>query len=51
MTYECHINQPMSICERKLNMNIARNPHLMSSLDRNEIYPLIRKYLHIPFNN
>ena len=50
MAYEYYINQPTSMCERKINMNIARNPHLINSLDRNENHPLIRKYLHIPFN-
>ena len=51
MTYECYINQTMSMCERKILMNIARNPHLINSLDRNKNHPLIRKYLYIPFNS
>ena len=51
MTYEYYINQPMSMCERKINMNIVRNPHLINSLDRNKKHPLIRKHSHIPFNN
>ena len=51
MTYKYYINQPMSMCERKINMNIAKNPHLINSLDRNKNHPLIRKYLHIPFKN
>ena len=34
MTCEQYINQPMSLCERKINMNIARNPQLIISLDR-----------------
>ena len=42
MTYENYINQPM---------NIARNPYLLVSLDRNKNHPLIRKHSHIPFNN
>ena len=49
MTYEQYINQPMSMCERKINIIIARNPHLLNYLDRNKNHPLIRKYLHIPF--
>ena len=49
MTYEYYINRPMSMCERKININIARNPHLIKILDRNKNHPLIRKYLHIPF--
>ena len=28
MTYEHYINQPMHMCERKINLNIAKNPHL-----------------------
>ena len=36
MTYENYINEPMSMCERKININIARNPHLINSLDRNK---------------
>ena len=48
MIYEYYINQPMSMCERKINMHIARNPHLRNSLDRNKNHPLIRKYSHIP---
>ena len=51
MTYEHYINQPMRMCERKINLNIAQNPELMNVLDRNKIHPLIRKYSHIPFNN
>ena len=39
----------MSMCERKINRNIAENPHLINSLDRNKSHPLITKYLHIPF--
>ena len=51
MTYEHYINQPMHMCEREINMNIAKNPELINSLDRNKNHPLSRKYLHIPFNN
>ena len=51
MTYEYYINQPMSMYERKISMNNARNPHLINSLDRNKNPHLIRKYSHIPFNN
>ena len=51
MTYEYYINQPMSMCERKINMNIARSAHLINSLDRIKNHPLIRKYLYLPFNN
>ena len=51
MTYEHYINQTMRMCERKINVNIARNPHLIGSLDRSENHPLIRIYSHIPFIN
>ena len=30
MTYECYISQLMSMCERKINMSIARNPQLIN---------------------
>ena len=50
MTYKRYINQPMHLCERKINLNIAKNPRLINSLDRNRNHPLIRKYLHTPFN-
>ena len=50
-TYERYINRPMSMCERKINMNIAKNPHLINLLDRTKPHPLINKYTHIPFNN
>ena len=49
MTYENIINQPMSMCERKINTNIARKQHLINSLDRKKNHPLIGKFSHIPF--
>ena len=51
ITYENYINNPMPMVERRLNMNIARIPHIINSLDRNKNHPLIRKYSHVPFNN
>ena len=51
MTYKYYLNQPMSALERRLCLDIARNPHLINSLNRNVNHPLIRKYSHIPFNN
>ena len=45
------MNQPMNLCQKKANMDIARDPHLINSLNRNKNHPLIRKYLHIPINN
>ena len=50
MTYKRFINHPMSMCERRLNLIIAKNPHLINSLDRSKNHPLIRKYSHIPIN-
>ena len=29
--YEYYINQPMSMCEIRINMNIAKNPQLINS--------------------
>ena len=51
MTYDNYVNQPMSMCERKIKMNIAKNPKLVNSLDRNKNHPLLREYLHKPFIN
>ena len=51
MSCKHYIKQPMSMLERRRNFIIARNPHLINSLDRNENHPLINKYSHIPFNN
>ena len=47
MSYKYYVNQPMSMLERRINFNIARNPRLINSLDRNKNHPLIRKYSHI----
>ena len=46
MTYQHYICQPMSMCERQINMNLAKNPQLINSLDRNKNHHLIRKYSH-----
>ena len=40
MAYKQYINQTMSMCERKIIINFARNPHLINSLDRNKNQPL-----------
>ena len=50
MTYENFFNQPMSMCERKINMIIAINPKLINSLDSHNNHPFIKKYRHIPFD-
>ena len=49
MTYKYYLNQPMSMLERRINYNIAMNPLLINSLDRNKNHHLIRKNSHIPF--
>ena len=51
MANEQYINQSMSLCERKRSINIARNPFFIDLLDCNKNHPLIRKFLHLPFNN
>ena len=51
ITYENYIKQPKHMFEFKLDMIIAKNPHLIISLDRNKSHFLISNYSHIPFNN
>ena len=50
ITYKKHI-KTMLMIERLITINIAKNPQLINSLDRNKNHPSIRKYSHIPFNN
>ena len=50
MTYEYFIKQPKHMVEFKLNMMIAKNPHLINTLDRRINHFPIRKYSHVPFN-
>ena len=47
MTYDYYIQHPIPAVELKLNMILAKNPHLINSLNRSHIHPLIRKYSHI----
>ena len=42
MTCDNYFYNPMHMVERRLNMIIARNPHLINSLDRNKNHHLIR---------
>ena len=49
ITYKNFI-KTMLMIERGININIAKNPTLINSLDRNKNHPLIRKYSHIPYN-
>ena len=51
MTYEYYMNLPMSMVERRINNDTAKNPRLINSFDRNKNHPLLGKYSHIPFNN
>ena len=51
VTYDQYMKYPMSMGERQINFNIARNPGLINTLDRTKNHPLIRKFSHIPFNN
>ena len=39
----------MQMIERRINMNIAKNPQLINSLSRGNDHPLVRKCIHIPF--
>ena len=47
MTFDYNIQHPMQAVELKVNMNIAKNSHLIISLNRSHNHPLIRKYSHI----
>ena len=46
-TYNNYIKHPMSAVELKINMIIAKNPHLINRLNRTFVHPLIRKYSQI----
>ena len=50
MNYKYYLNQPMQMIERRLNLNIAKNPQLKNSLKSGNDHPLVRKYLDIPLN-
>ena len=51
ITYKNYINSPMPLFERRINFNIAKNPHLINTLDRTKNHFSIRKYSYLPFNN
>ena len=51
MTCNYYLQHPIQAVERKLNLIIAKNPHLINSLNRSHNHPLIRNYSHTPFNN
>ena len=51
MRYEYYVKQPTQMIDLKLNLIIAKNPHLINSLGRSINHPLITKYSIIPINN
>ena len=51
MNYKYYLKQPMQMVERRLNINIAKNPQLINSLNRSSDHPFVRKYINIPFND
>ena len=51
LTYDFYMNLPMSMVERQINFNIAKNPHLINTLDRTKNHPLLRNFSYKPFNN
>ena len=44
MTYDYYIKHPMSAIDLKLNMIFSKIPHLIKSIYRSHIHPVIRKY-------
>ena len=49
MTYEYYIKQPMHAVEIRLNVIVAKNPHLIYSPNRYINPPLSRKNSQMPF--
>ena len=47
VTYNYYIICPMPAVEKKLNMILSKNPHLIKSLNRSHIHPLIQKNSYI----
>ena len=47
MSKKYYIQHPMPMVKRRLNMVIAKNPHLIKSPNRSHIHPLIRKDSYI----
>ena len=47
MTYEIFFKHPVQAIEFKINMIGAKSPHLINSLFRYHIHPLVRKYSHM----
>ena len=44
MTYYFFMNTPMSAVERKININLNKNPDLINIFDRTIDHPMIRKF-------
>ena len=51
MNFKYYLKQPMQMIERRLKKVIAKNPQLIIWLNRDSNHPLIRKFIHISFNN
>ena len=47
VTYDYYIQHSMPAVELKLNKTLAKNPHLINSLNRSHNHALNRKYSHI----
>ena len=47
MSYKYYIQYPMPMVGRRLNMIIAKKPHLIKSLNRSHTNPLLRKNSYI----
>ena len=47
MTYDYYIQHPMPAVKLKLNIILAKNPHIINSLNRSHFRPLSRKYSHV----
>ena len=41
MTNKNYMQNPMPAVELKMNMILAKNPHLMKTLNRSHIHPLL----------
>ena len=50
-TYENYINNPACMAERRININISKNPQLINLSDQTKNHPLVMKCSYIPFNN
>ena len=50
MTYKSYMNTPMSMLERRINLVIGENPHLIKSLNIKGNHPITRKYDYLLLN-